>query len=146
MHGNAVDQQDLVALAQKALKLLDERRLDEWEQTMAPDATFVAPGAKLQGRAQIRQFVEGFHRAFPDVSHRVDRLLVAGDTLVLEGVFLGTHSGVLHTPGGDIPPTGRRVEVREAQIVTVGKDGLGVSFSTYFDRFEMMLQLGLAGP
>ena len=112
---------------------------------MAPDAIFIAPGAKLQGRAQIRQFVEGFQQAFPDVSHRVDRLLVAGATIIMEGFFSATHSGVLRTPGGEVPATGRRVEVRECQIVTVNQDRLAVSFSTYFDRFEMMLQLGLVG-
>jgi predicted ester cyclase len=137
--------QDALALVQNALRLLDERRMDEWEQTMTPDAIFVAPGAKLQGRAQIRQFTEGFQRAFPDVSHRIDRVLAAGNTIVFEGTFSGTHNGVLRTPGGEVPPTGRRVEARECQIVTLDEDGLAVSFSTYFDRFEMMEQLGLLG-
>ncbi|HEX6509355.1 MAG TPA: nuclear transport factor 2 family protein [Chloroflexota bacterium] len=136
---------DLVALAQRALQLLDERRLDEWEQTMRPDATFIGPGMELHGSGQIRQFVEGFHHAFPDITHRIDRLLVAGDTVIMEGVFSGTHTGVLRTPGGDIPATGKRVEVREAQLVTVDQDGLAIRFETYFDRREMMTQLGLTG-
>lgn len=142
---DSLTEHDLVALARTTLHLLDERRLDEWEQTMAPDAVFVGPGMDLKGREEIRRFVEGFHQAFPDVAHRIDRLLVAGDTLIMEGVFTGTHEGVLRTPAGDVPPTGRRVEVREVQLVTIDRDGLAARFDTYFDRLEMLAQLGLAG-
>jgi predicted ester cyclase len=134
--------EDLESLGRRALALLDQRRYDEWEATMVPDATFVGPGMTLQGRAQIRQFVEGFQQAFPDVKHRIDRMLVSGNTLIYEGTFTGTHTGVLHAPGGDVPPTGRRIEMPEAQIVTV-VDGLATSLRTYFDRLEMMTQLGL---
>lgn len=140
-----MNEHDLTALAHKALQFLDERRLDEWELTMAPDAIFIGPGLEAQGRAQIRQIAEGFQRAFPDIRHRVDRLLVAGETLVVEGVFSGTHTGVLRGPAGNVAPTGRRVEVREAQMVAVDRDGLAVRFDTYFDRLEMLTQLGLAG-
>ena len=142
---NSVTERDLVALARNALHLLDERRLDQWEQTMAPDAVFTGPGMVVNGREEIRRFVEGFQQAFPDVTHRTDRLLVAGDTLIMGGVFIGTHEGILRTPAGDVPPTGRRVEVREVQLVTIDRDGLAVRLDTYFDRLEMLAQLGLAG-
>lgn len=142
---NSIDQAGILALGRRALRFLDERRLDDWELTMAPDAVFDGPGMRLQGRAQIREFVESFHQTFPDVTHRIDRLLVAGgDALVMEGVFSGTQAGPLRTPAGDVPPTGKRVEVREAQLTTVGRGGLAAHFSTYFDRLEMMAQLGLA--
>jgi predicted ester cyclase len=141
-HGKGATMDDLEAVARRALALLDERRMDEWEATMAPDASFSAPGIALRGRAPIRQFVEGFQQAFPDIQHRIDRILVSGDTLIVEGRFTGTHSGVLRTPGGDVPPTGRRLEVPEVQLVSV-VDGLAASLRTYFDRLEMLTQLGL---
>ena len=145
MVSNSITEHDLVAVAHTALHLLDERRLEEWEQTMAPDAVFIGPGMDLEGRGEIRRFVDGSHQAFPDVMHRIARLLVAGDTLIMEGVFTGTHDGILRTPAGDVPPTGRRIEVREVQLVTVDRHGLAVRFDTYFDRLEMLTQLGLTG-
>jgi predicted ester cyclase len=137
--------EDLESLARRALALLDERRMDEWEATMAPDVSFSAPGMALRGRAQIRQFVEGFQQAFPDVHHRIDHVFASGDTLVYEGAFTGTHTGVLRTPGGDVPPTHRRIEMPEVQIVTI-IHGLAASMRTYFDRLDMLTQLGVLAP
>ena len=134
--------EDLEALARRALELMDAGKLDEWERTMDPDCDFVAPGAALHGRRAVREFVAGFRQAFPDVHHTIDSLYAVGDTVLMEATFAGTHDGPLRSPAGAIPPTHRKVEIKEAQIVQV-RDGLAVSVRTYFDRMAMMGQLGL---
>jgi predicted ester cyclase len=110
---------------------------------MAPECEFVAPGASLHGREGVRAFVEAFRTAFPDVRHTIESLRSAGDTIVFEGLFAGTHTGPLRTPGGDeIPPTGKPILVRQVQVVEL-RDGKAASIHTYFDRLELMGQLGL---
>jgi predicted ester cyclase len=136
---------DREALARYALQLLDDGELDEWEWTMTPDCELIAPGAILRGRKAIRGFVEGFRRAFPDVRHTIDSLYAVGDTVVLEATFAGTHSGTLRTPDGEIPPTGRAIRVRQAQLVTL-RGGQAISIRIYFDRMEMLAQLGVLPP
>jgi ketosteroid isomerase-like protein len=132
--------QDIEALARHALQLMDEGELDEWEWTMTPDCELIVPGATFHGHKEIRWFVEGFRRAFPDVRHTIDSLHVVGDTVVLEATFAGTHTGPLRTPDDEIGPTGKPIRVRQAQLVTL-RNGKAVSIRTYFDRLELTEQL-----
>ena len=65
---------------------------------------------------------------------------VVGDVAVEEGTFTGTHDGVLHTPSGDIPATGRAVSVDYVQVLRF-RDGKHASFNLAFDRLLMREQL-----
>ena len=67
---------------------------------------------------------------------------IAGDVAAEEGTFTGTHQGVLHSPAGDIPPTGRPVALDYIQVLRY-RDGKHVSFNLMFDRLLMLEQLGL---
>jgi predicted ester cyclase len=53
-----------------------------------------------------------YWEAFPDARLEVARSIEEGSLAAVEGTMSGTHSGVLRTPEGEIPPTGRRVEIR----------------------------------
>jgi predicted ester cyclase len=64
------------------------------------------------------------------------------DLVVVEFVGRGTHDGPLKGPVGEIPPTGRRVEIRFCEVHEIW-DGKIVRFRTYFDPATMMRQLGL---
>jgi predicted ester cyclase len=67
--------------------------------------------------------------------------LVAGDTLIAEGVLTGTQTGPFRTPQGEIPPSGNTVNLRFASIKRV-VDGKIVSEHLYFDQMEFMARLG----
>jgi len=73
---------------------------------------------------------------------QVHALHVTGDVAVEEGTFTGTHDGVLRSPAGDIPPTGRPVTVGYIQVLRF-RDGKHVSFNLMFDRLLMLEQLGV---
>ena len=64
------------------------------------------------------------------------------DIAVEEGTFTGTHDGVLHTPSGELPPTGRSVSLDYIHVLRY-RDGMHVSFRLAFDRLLMLEQLGL---
>ena len=70
------------------------------------------------------------------------RLHIIDNVAVEEGTFIGTHNGVLHGPMGDVPPTGRPVEVDYIQVLRLS-DGKHASFNLMFDRLMMLEQLGL---
>jgi ketosteroid isomerase-like protein len=67
---------------------------------------------------------------------------ILDDLAVEEGRFTGTHNGVLRTPTGDIPPTGRSVSLDYIQVLRF-RDGKHISFSLMFDRLLMLEQLDL---
>jgi hypothetical protein len=55
---------------------------------------------------------------------------------------VGTHTGVLHTPKGDVPPTGRAVGLRWAAVYLTEGDTLK-SEQLFFDQMDLLGQLGL---
>ena len=81
-------------------------------------------------------------RAFPDASIRVVSTVEAGDTIVTEGVYGGTHTGPLDSPQGTVPPTGRAIDLPFVDIFRV-RDGKAVVHHLYFDQLTFMAQLGL---
>ncbi len=64
------------------------------------------------------------------------------DFAVVEYVGRGTHEGTFRGPAGEIPPTGRHVELLFREIHCF-RDGKIFSTRSYFDVAGMMAQLGL---
>ena len=116
---------------------------DALGQLYAADAVAETPeGPRLQGGTAIADYLLTFKRAFPDASFESAVQHEAGDTAIDEGYFVGTHTGVLSTPEGEVPPTGRKLRLRECDILTV-RDGVAVAHRFYYDQLDFMSQLGL---
>ena len=115
-----------------------DRDADPW----ATDAHLVAPGGEAIGREAVLDFLGVFHEAFPDIRLEVQQLLSDGAAAAAEGVLIGTHDGVLHTPGGDIPPTGQAVTLKWAAVYATDGDTLK-SEHLFFDQMDFLGQLGL---
>jgi predicted ester cyclase len=110
---------------------------------LADDVVFQAPGGmRGEGKAACVEFYSSWFGAFPDAHVEVHDVHFAGDVAVEEGTFTGTHEGILRTPAGDVPPTGRSVAVEYIQVLRF-RDGKHVAFNLAFDRLSMLEQLGL---
>ena len=67
-----------------------------------------------------------------------------GYVAIDEGYFAGTHTQPMALPTGEpIAPTGKRVRLRECDVLVV-EGGLEVAHRVYFDQLSIMRQLGLA--
>ena len=95
-----------------------------------------------QGKPACVEFYGGWLSAFPDGHVEVHDVHFVDDVAVEEGTFSGTHNGVLRTPTGDIPATGRSVSLDYIQVLRFC-DGKHVSFNLMFDRLLMLEQLDL---
>jgi predicted ester cyclase len=111
---------------------------DPW----AADAEMRAPGAQVSGRDNVLGFIAVFQEAFPDLRIEIQQLLTEGSAAAAEGILAGTHDGVLHTPNGDVAPTGRAVELRWAAVYVTDGDTLK-SEHLFFDQMDLLGQLGL---
>ncbi len=111
---------------------------DPW----AADAELLAPGGGATGRDNVLAFLGVFHKAFPDLRLEVKQLLTDGPAAAAEGILAGTHDGVLHTPDGDVAPTGRTVELRWSAVYSTDGDTLK-SEHLFFDQMDLLGQLGL---
>ncbi len=76
----------------------------------------VPMGQSFHGAEGLRQWLQSFLVAGPDANARVTNMIVEGDWVASEHVGTLTHTGPLLTPAGEIPPTGRRVELQFAEI------------------------------
>ena len=130
--------------ADRHVQAFNDKNLDELVGNEAPDIEFVIPGGiTLRGRGQVREYMQLFWSAFPDIRVTEDYQVITGDTAVTEATYSGTHTGTLRTPNGDIPATGKQVQGRQVAVQRV-RDGLVWSEHLYFDQLEMLSSLGLA--
>jgi steroid delta-isomerase-like uncharacterized protein len=131
---------------ERGTQTFNDHDMAGFASVVADDVVFEAPGgSRGEGKADCIAFFGGWINAFPDAHVDVHCLHIIGDVAVEEGTFTGTHNGVLHTPAGDIPPTGRPVRIGYINVIRY-RDGKHVSFNLMFDRLSMLEQLGLVPP
>ena len=111
---------------------------DPW----AADAELVAPGGGASGRDEIIGFLGVFQEAFPDLRLEIEQLISDGPAAAAEGTIEGTHDGVLHTPDGDVAPTGWAVSLRWGALYATDGEALK-SEHLFFDQVDFLGQLGL---
>ena len=115
---------------------------DSAAEPWAADAELLAPGGHANGRDEVIGFVGVFQEAFPDLRLEIKRLLTDGSSAAAEGTIAGTHDGVLHTPNGDVAPTGRTIALRWAAVYATDGETLK-SEHLFFDQMDFLGQLGL---
>ena len=117
---------------------------DRWVEYAADSIeVLVSGGVRASGLEGAAQLYDTWHEAFPDNRVESTLKLVDGANGMHESHFRGTHTGTMHGPGGDIPATGRRVDIPFTALLAVEGDQL-TSFRVYFDLLDMLGQLGLA--
>lgn len=125
--------------------LFNERRFDEAEALVHPEAVFSYPAGKEHfiGRAGYRELAQRWTEAFPDAELTITDVIVIGDTAGTEWIASGTHLGTLDIPGfPTIPPTMRAVQLPMCETIRV-VDGMVVESHMVFDVEELRRRLGL---
>jgi steroid delta-isomerase-like uncharacterized protein len=116
--------------------------LDLAISVFAEDVMTTTPLGAMEGVAAFRNFGETFAAAVPDANIRAVRTFEAGDTIVTEGSYAGTHTGDLVSPAGTIPATGRAFSFPFVDIMQV-TDGKVTAHRIYWDMMGFMAQLGV---
>lgn len=93
-------------------------------------------GSVTSGRQGLRERVELFRNAFPDIVFSVEELVSEGDTVVARYTFRGTQLG----PFGDIQASGRRIAIPGVLVAHFENGQIYEAFSA-FDSGEMVRQL-----
>ena len=131
---------DLKHVVARHIEAFNARDVDA--EPWTADGELLAPNGSMHGRDQVMDFFSVFWEAFPDGRLETSRVLAEGSTIAAEGRFIGTHTGVMHTSDGDIPATGRDVDLRWMSSYEVRGDELA-SEHLYYDQAELLGQLGL---
>jgi predicted ester cyclase len=123
----------------EALNAQDAKKMT---RCFSPEAEKQIPGGSLRGGDQIAAFVSVFWEAFPDLKSRVTSEVEEALVVAIRGTMTGTHLGVFHTPAGDVPPTGRRIDLTFSDDYEV-REGVIVSTHFHLDRLQLLEQLGV---
>jgi steroid delta-isomerase-like uncharacterized protein len=117
--------------------------LDAVMDLYTEDATQLMPDGTFEGRSTIRERLAQELNGFSDVAHRVESFVEQGDGFADEWTFVGTHTAPFPLPdGSQLPPTGKRVEIRSMEFVQI-RDGKIVVDNLYYDTMAVAVQLGL---
>ena len=101
-------------------------------------------GRRVEGVDAYMALCEGWLAAFPDVGSKVTGSLDAGNQAALEVTWTGTNSGPIAMPDGDVPATGKAIDIQASIWATFNGDKVA-ELRHYLDIMGMVQQLGLAG-
>jgi steroid delta-isomerase-like uncharacterized protein len=131
-------------------KVLARREIEEvWNQAnlavidelVAPNATFYdpsVPDGKFSGPEGMKQFVQIYRGAFPDVHITINDQIAEGDKVCTRWTATGTHKGALM----GIAPTGKRATVTGVDFARYQGGKVVESWANY-DMLGLLQQLGV---
>ena len=117
---------------------------DRCKAILTEDSVYDEVGTSrcLTGHDEIIPALQGWREGMPDVTGTVESTVEAGNTVVLEVTWRGTHTGPLPGPDGPIAATGKQQTTRSGWVMDF--DGNRVKRSRhYFDMLSFMQQLGV---
>jgi steroid delta-isomerase-like uncharacterized protein len=97
----------------------------------------------LKGRAAIEKDTAANLHGFPDMHFEVQSSLADENTAAAQIIMSGTNSGPMETPDGEIPPTGKKIEIAVASFNRLDNEGKIVEEHRYYNVANVMDQLGL---
>ncbi len=135
--------QENVEIVRRFYEAFGEGDIDAATAVFAADVRMTDPDlGTVEGLQAFRHYLEGLKAPLPDAGAIVERIYEAGDTVIVEGRFTGTNTGPLAGPDGELPPSGREVDLAFADFSRL-RDGKIVEYRTYYDQVGLANQLGL---
>ena len=130
-------------LAKEQVLAYNAKDWDRARAALAPEVVYEEVGThrKLKGIDDVLTAWKGWATAISDSRATFQSELVSGNTAVLEITWTGIHDGPLQTPNGEIPATGKKIELRAIQVVDVANDRVK-SVRQYFDMGTLLQQIG----
>lgn len=138
-----VSPQAAVNTARAVILAYNEKDWDKGRAALTPDFRYdeVPTHRRLNGPDETIAAWQGWARAFPDSKGSIEKTHAAGDTVVFEVTWSGTHQGPLDTPKGSIPASGKRIEVRAVLVTEVAGERSRAQ-RHYFDLATLLEQVG----
>ncbi len=118
--------------------LVNGRNLDLLPQLCTEDYVYHGPGGMdLRGIGELREMIEGYFAAFPDLQMTAEERVVEGDLISTRWSLTGTHDG----PLDDIDPTGKKINISGQIIMRFEGSKIAEEWES-FDEVAMLRQIG----
>ena len=130
---------------EKARRLLEEAfgqgELEIVDEVLDPDFVCYDPNSEsgaVRGAETIKQEIEWFRNAMPDLTYTVEDQVAEGDKVVTRYRTTGTHQGEFF----GVAPTGKSIEMSGIQIDRFDESGKMVEEWPEYDMLGAMKQMG----
>jgi predicted ester cyclase len=130
---------------EKARRLMKESfgqsKVEIIDEVLDPDFVCYDPNSEageVRGADTLKQEIEYFRNAVPDLSYTVEDQVAEGDKVVSRYTATGTHRGEFF----GVAPTGDRIEMSGIQIDHFDEDGKMVEEWPEYDLLGAMKQMG----
>ena len=131
------------ALVERSVDAINRGDLEQFARDLAPDARWIASAGERRGPQAVKEGVQNWRRAFPDVRLTATHVMATGTSVLVEAEETGTHAGTWASRIGELPATGRSIRCEVALVYTVDR-GLISSIHLYGDYLTLTAQLGLS--
>jgi steroid delta-isomerase-like uncharacterized protein len=130
---------------QKIIEAVNRHDPAAFAALYAADAVLYDPqySEPLRGRAEIEKDMADMIRAFPDLQFSIKSSIEAGDRQATEWMVSGTNQGPLAFPTGEVPPTGRSLEMGGSDFARYNSNGEIAESHRYYDIAGWLRQLGI---
>lgn len=117
----------------------DEGDVSAFDAIVTADYQRESAGTKkITGLKELQQEILEVRAAFPDLTTRIDKVIADGDDVAI----FWTTTGTFTHPLGGVPPTGRVVETRGSNALTL-RDGRIAYERVTWDSAELLADLGV---
>ncbi len=119
-------------------EVINGRNLNLLSQLCTENYAYHGPGGvELRGIDQLREMIEGYLTAFPDLQMTPEDRIAEGNLIATRWSLVGTHDG----PLDDIEPTGKKINIT-GQIIQRFEGTKIAEEWEVFDELEMLKQIG----
>jgi predicted ester cyclase len=130
---------------EKARRLMEDGfgkgRLEIVDEVLDPDFVCYDPNSEageVRGADTMKQEIEWFRNAVPDLSYTVTDQVAEGDKVVTRYMASGTHQGEFF----GVTPTGNKIEMSGIQVDRFDENGKLVEEWAQYDLLGAMRQMG----
>lgn len=136
--------QQFIEAAKAPVQAYNKKDWNAVKAAVAPGFVYdeVPTQRKANGTEEVVRVWRDWATALPDSQATFHNAYVSDNTVILELTWRGTHTGPLKTPEGEIPATGKKIEIRACQVTELA-GGKPKTTRQYFDMTTLLQQLGV---
>ena len=134
---------ELRAIVERHYANVNAGTIDKEQEVFDGAVVTVDPGAgRMEGLGAFVAYLGAFRAAMPDARIEGKTFVEQGETVAVEGIYSGTHTGPLASPQGAIPPTGKHLALPYLELFRI-RGGKITEHRVYYDQMAFLGQLGL---
>jgi len=140
---SGITEEEAKAIGDWYLKARNEANLNLLDNIYSSEVVVHDPSRpeNIVGLEALKSQYKDTHTAIPDVKFSMDDLYVKGDKIVWIFTMSGTITGAIHTPLGELPPTGKTFRFSGVAIDRIFEGKIAEEW-VYFNVLDILQPMG----